>query len=142
MKKFALAAFAVVPLLSGCATHDASTGAAPAQSKVAFLTPGAPADFAFVVENVGGDSGLLLLNSKEHYRDPQCITVALKPAVAKELKARYGDNLEAAFLGKKVHVRGKVELLDATYPDARLLITPIYRRTQIMLKNADQIEVI
>jgi hypothetical protein len=140
MKMLVLAASAVVLLLSGCATPDASTGAT---AHAALLVPGSRPDFAFIVQQVGNAAGTMYLNSIEDYRDARCITVAIKPSVVKQLKERYGEDLETAFRGHRVYVHGaKVELVSIEYQAPPLIVKPIAYRTQVTLTKPGEIDLI
>ncbi|MGZ5199134.1 MAG: hypothetical protein ACXWC4_05125 [Telluria sp.] len=140
MKKLALAAIAVVLLLSGCATPEASTE--PTNRSV-LLVPGTRPDLAFKVETMGTAAGTLYLNSIRDYRDARCITVAIKPSVVRQLQARYGENLETAFSGHRVYVHGaKVDLIAIEYQAPPLIVKPIAYRTQITIARAEQIDLI
>ncbi|MGZ5199135.1 MAG: hypothetical protein ACXWC4_05130 [Telluria sp.] len=131
MRKFALAVFAVAPLLSGCAGPTPSTGPLFAQ------------DFTFVVKNLDGDAANVYLNSRKDDSEPGVVTVAIDRHLLKELKARYGDNLESAFLGKTVHVQGR--LFKGHWLFERNVdrpIGPVFARPMVVPRSADQIELI
>jgi hypothetical protein len=140
MKKLAFAAFAVVPLLSGCA---GSAVAPDATAHAVVLVPGTHPDLAFVVKNVGNAGGTMFLNSIDDYRDARCITVAIKPSVLAQLKARYGNNLESSFRGRRVYVHGaRVDLIAIEYQAPPMIVKPIAYRTQLTVAKPEQIDLI
>jgi hypothetical protein len=130
MKKLAFAALAVAPLLFGCAAPGPVSG------------PPFAKDFTFEVKDVGGDTAMVYLSSRKNVADPDCVTVAIERRLLKDLKARYGDNLETAFLGKTVHVQGEVQQYRRIEPEYDHPNGPVYFRSLVVPKSADEIKLI
>ncbi len=128
MKKLTFAAFAVVPLLFGCATHDPSAGLPRS------VNTGWDADLTFVVASVGGDPQNVLLTA------PNEPSVAIPRRLLPQVKARFGDDLQTAFVGKTIHVHGRVR--SEMLPSADRPAGPVRGLARIVVSKADQVELI
>jgi hypothetical protein len=83
---------------------------------------------------------MLYLNAKESERDSRQVTVAIERGVLKELKKRYGDNLETALVDKTIHVQGRVITSRVLQPPADHRSNPAGYRKMLVVDRADQIQ--
>jgi hypothetical protein len=127
MRKLALAVFAVAPLLFGCAGPNPP--------------PGFAHEYTFVVKAIDGDAANVYLFSKRDEGDPANVMVAIERHMLKQLKARYGENVESALLGRTVHVQGKVRWgrMLAPRTDGP---TPVHIHQLVVPSTVDEIELI
>ncbi len=115
-RKIIVAATFCVLLIAGC-------DAPPQQPVAAAIADGAVASgpeasiplSALTVTSVGGGRGgqsVVFLNSRADYRDPDNLSVMVRPDAARELEQSLGGPLKDMLDGRLISVRGEVQRVE------------------------------
>lgn len=108
----------------------------------AYLAPRAAlaSDFKFQVKAVGSAERSWFLNSEDDYRDRNCLTIRMSPAVAESIRRTYDNRpLEQIFKGRTIQVRGiarrvRIDFIDDGQPTGKY-----YYQTHVNVDNARQL---
>lgn len=95
--------------------------------------------FAITVRAVGSQGGRVYLNSELDYRDPRCLTIALTPSAAAELRETLGPDLRAALIGREIRVRGRAERKTIHFTAGGIPTGKYYFQTHVDVDDAEQI---
>ncbi|MES2904433.1 MAG: hypothetical protein V4696_09640 [Pseudomonadota bacterium] len=98
--------------------------------------------FGFVVRRADMVGPRLFLNSYPDYRDQRNLSVAIAPAVLVTLRARHGNDLRSAFMGRSILVDGEArrERIDFTVggrPSGKY-----YFQTHVAVTRPEQIRIV
>lgn len=142
-------AFAMAAL-SGCATHAMTAGAASAdiapmeaiQRSAAAAPQRVPGVFVMEVRGTGEDRGFAYLNSESDYRDQRCLTIAMTPAVAEQLRHLHGGNGVSFYQGKRIRVRGEAVRTRIDFSVGGRPTGKYYYQTHVPVTDPSQITII
>lgn len=95
--------------------------------------------FAITVRAVGSQGDRVYLNSELDYRDPRCLTIALTPSAAAELRETLGPDLRAALIGREIRVRGRAERKTIHFTAGGIPTGKYYFQTHVDVDAAAQI---
>lgn len=153
MKRLAVAS--VLIFLGCCApalaqpAADAPIAPAEAIQQAAAAAPGGGVEGTFVLtvraSGVDKRRRTVYLNSELDYRDQRNVTVDLEPPAFAGLQARYGKDLEKAFIGKQILVTGtarRVTIYFGTLRFSKVTGKPLnkyYFQTHVRVLDADQV---
>lgn len=91
------------------------------------------------VRAVGSQGAMVYLNSELDYRDPRCLTIALTPAAAAQLRETLGPDLRAALIGREIRVRGRAERKTVHFTAGGMPTGKYYYQTHVDVDDAAQI---
>jgi hypothetical protein len=146
-----LACVAIAPVATASAVPGVARQIEPAEA-IALADAAGPdssvaGTFVFMVARAGHDEYRTYLNSMQDYRDPGCLTVRFEPSALPGLRARFGNDLETAFRGKRIAVVGfaqKVKIVFDGRP--RMVLGKLYRagylQTHVPVEDAAQVQVL
>ena len=148
MKAFLLAALVGITL-GGCITPrdriDSQPGAilpAEAIQRAANAAPEAvPGLFWLKVKATGSERGKVFLNSEADYRDQRNVSVVISPEAAKALTEKLGENVESAYMGKSILVRGAARRVTIYFSVNGKQTNKYYYQTHVYVTKANQIAV-
>lgn len=136
--------------LSGCATQGMKAGAASTdippmdaiQRAAAAAPQRVPGVFVMDVRGTGEDRGGAYLNSEADYRDQRCLTIAMTPAVAEQLRRLHGGDGVSYYQGKRIRVRGEAVRARIDFRMGERSTGKYYYQTHVPVTDPDQITVV
>jgi hypothetical protein len=147
MMKNILSAFVLSALLSGCAAPTKTSYVAPViepPQAVILAADAAPAGvggtFLLEVRGSGRQDGNIYLNSEQDYRDQRCLTIAVLPDAANELRKKYNEDVDSALKGRRIVVKGVARRVKIAFFADGHVTDKYYYQTQVNVSDAGQIE--
>jgi hypothetical protein len=129
-------------LESGPGTDPVGTVLQPLEA-IALAAEAAPQGvegvFAITVRAVGSQGGKVYLNSELDYRDPRCLTIALTPTAAAQLRETLGPDLRTALIGREIRVRGRAERKTVHFTAGGMPTGKYYYQVHVDVDDAAQI---
>lgn len=98
--------------------------------------------FGFIVRRADMVGSRLFLNSYPDYRDQRNLSVAIDPGVLAALRARHGENLRAAFLGRSILVDGEARRMRIDFTVNGRPSGKYYFQTHVAVTRPDQLQII
>ncbi|WP_312238054.1 hypothetical protein [Stenotrophomonas sp.] len=135
----------LIAALGGCATHrasppqpwaDASDAVRAANVEPAHAIAGT---FVMTVQALGQDNGRIFLNSERDYRNQNCLTVVLAPAIAEQVAQQLGVEVPA-LLHRRLSVRGEARRVRIQFRDGQgRESSKYYYQTHLQVEDPGQI---
>jgi hypothetical protein len=149
MKTIAMVIAACVAL-SGCvvvvpASQTRAGTIAPAEAvqlAAARAPNGVPGTFELRVQATGRQDGYLYLNSEADYRDQRNLSIAISPAAARALTAKFRQDPAVALKGKQLLVSGDATRVTIHFVVNGRTTSKYYYQTQVAVNDAAQIELL
>ncbi|QQV78586.1 hypothetical protein H5J25_08220 [Sphingomonas aliaeris] len=137
---------AVATMLGACATRDARTTPAylsPVQAvfNAAARPQGVTGVFEMVVRASGRQDRMLYLNSELDYRDHRNLTIAMSPAIERELQNRIGGPIEPKLRNVVIAVRGTARKTRIDFTRDGRPTGKYYFQTHVWLRSARDLTV-
>ena len=96
--------------------------------------------FAMRVTTTGTQDGMTYLNSEQDYRDQRNLTIALPPAVVRQLESRLGADVRTALQGRQILVRGEAKRVRINFIANGRPTDKYYYQTHVRVTDAGQIQ--
>ena len=103
---------------------------------------GYPGRFGFVVRRADMVGRRLFLNSYPDYRDQRNLSVAIAPSVLATLRAKHGDDLRAAFMGRSILDVGEARRERIDFTVAGRPSGKYYFQTHVAVTRVEQIQIV
>lgn len=91
--------------------------------------------FRFKVAQVGRQNGWMYLDSESDYRDPNCLIVAVVPALQPVIKTLFPGEAQSVWVGRTIRVQGTARHVKIGYYVDGKPTGSFYYQTQIELRT-------
>ena len=82
------------------------------------------------------------LNSEKDYRDQRNLSISIGPRALAALRAKHGDNLKTALMGKTIRVLGNAPRVKVDFYSFGKRTDKYYFQTHVPIADARQIEIV
>ena len=113
-----------------------------AAAEAALRRGGVRAVFAVPVRRTEQVGARYFLNSEADYRDQRNLSVVIHPVALSAVRARFGDNLSQAFLGRSIRLYGRAERVRIDFTANGRPTGKYYYQTHVTVFDPRQIEVV
>ena len=98
--------------------------------------------FRVTIQAAGHQDGHVYLNTEMDYRDQRNLSVDICPEALDGMKAKFGDNLEGAFIGKEIEVKGIAHRVKITFLADGKPTDKYYYQTHVLVCSANQVALV
>lgn len=98
--------------------------------------------FRVTIQAAGHQDGHVYLNTELDYRDQRNLSVDVCPVALDSMKAKFGDDLEAEFIGKEIEVKGMAQRVKITFFADGKPTDKYYYQTHLFVCSANQVALV